>query len=280
MKQDKLKDIARDTQECIENGYYIYPSTQQKLSFPKDEIKMVTVYHPEDFVTLLLYMQQEIRKIKVEKTIWKIPYFIEEKDTFYMAKEYSACAVLNFASAKHPGGRFLEGKQGQEESLARSSTLYASIGSPKAQEMYEYNRKKEVRCYYSEYMLYSPNVYILKNKDGIYLKDTKKVSVITATAVNLTGISPITEKEKKKIENIMLNRIRMILSIAYINGNHNIVLGAWGCGVFKHKPSQIAQWFYQVLQLEQYGYLFDHVIFAILKDKNEETIKAFRHQFK
>ena len=36
-------------------------------------------------------------------------------------------AALNFASAKNPGGGFLGGSQAQEESLARSSALYASL---------------------------------------------------------------------------------------------------------------------------------------------------------
>lgn len=37
-------------------------------------------------------------------------------------------AILNFASAKNPGGGFLRGSQAQEECLARASTLYGSIG--------------------------------------------------------------------------------------------------------------------------------------------------------
>jgi uncharacterized protein (TIGR02452 family) len=35
--------------------------------------------------------------------------------------------ALNFASAKNPGGGFLNGSEAREESLARSSALYASL---------------------------------------------------------------------------------------------------------------------------------------------------------
>jgi uncharacterized protein (TIGR02452 family) len=47
-------------------------------------------------------------------------------------------ALLNFASARNPGGGFLNGSQAQEESLARASGLYASIS--KMTDYYEANR--------------------------------------------------------------------------------------------------------------------------------------------
>ena len=46
-------------------------------------------------------------------------------------------AVLNFASAKNPGGGFLSGSQAQEESLARSSGLVRLLESSP---MYAVNR--------------------------------------------------------------------------------------------------------------------------------------------
>ena len=40
---------------------------------------------------------------------------------------FERIGVLNFASAKRPGGGFLNGSAAQEESLARSSALYVSL---------------------------------------------------------------------------------------------------------------------------------------------------------
>ena len=66
----------------------------------------------------------------------------------------------------------------------------------------------------------------------------------------------------------MLSRARKILSIAIENDNKNIVLGAWGCGVFRNSVQDIAEIFRILLFEEKYISLFDNVIFAAFNEKN------------
>ncbi len=42
------------------------------------------------------------------------------------------------------------------------------------------------------------------------------------------------------VEETMIRRIRILLLIAAVNGYKNLVLGAWGCGVFGNKPGDVA----------------------------------------
>jgi uncharacterized protein (TIGR02452 family) len=48
----------------------------------------------------------------------------------------------------------------------------------------------------------------------------------------------------------------------------NLILGAWGCGVFNNDPITISTLFKQVLIDEGYATLYNKVIFAIINDHN------------
>jgi uncharacterized protein (TIGR02452 family) len=67
-------------------------------------------------------------------------------------------------------------------------------------------------------------------------------------------------------EVIMKNKINAMLDVAAINGCNNIILGAWGCGVFKNDPATVAKLFKEVLETKPY--LFEKVVFAIINDTN------------
>jgi uncharacterized protein (TIGR02452 family) len=56
-----------------------------------------------------------------------------------------------------------------------------------------------------------------------------------------------------------------------------LVLGAWGCGVFKNDPEQIAELFRSALAGRFRG-AFTHVVFAVL-DSSGETLGPFEQVF-
>ncbi|MDF2925813.1 MAG: hypothetical protein K0R57_4727 [Paenibacillaceae bacterium] len=183
---------------------------------------------------------------------------------------------LNFASAKNPGGGFLGGSQAQEESLARSSALYPCISQ--MEEMYSHNRSLKT-CLYSDYMIYSPQVPVFRHDSGELLERPYLVSMITAPAVN-AGI--VLERELEHVERIkpvMLERIRNILSVAAHHGERALVLGAYGCGVFRNNPGDVAAMFRQVLVNEHYGRLFDRIVFAVLdKSEGQKILNVFKRE--
>ncbi|KAF8800269.1 hypothetical protein BYT27DRAFT_6840744 [Phlegmacium glaucopus] len=104
--------------------------------------------------------------------------------------------VLNFASAKKPGGGFINGSQAQEESIARTSTLYPSLITPAALPFYTHHREDPSNAYYTHAMVYSPGVVLLRDDNGEW-RSPVKVDVLTSAAVNAGEIRRGLEKEER-----------------------------------------------------------------------------------
>ncbi len=191
-----------------------------------------------------------------------------------IAEGHEDVLCLNFASAKNPGGGFLGGSQAQEESIARSTGLYNCQN--KCFEYYEVNRQTK-SCIYTDYMIYSPFVPIIKNEAGVNLNKLTHCGIITAPAVN-TGVVKRNEPKKVvQIEEVMKRRIRKVLSISLENNHKTIVLGAWGCGVFQNDPKEIASYFKEVIEAD-FKNKFRKIVFAIYS-RDKRFINAFYDEF-
>lgn len=204
-------------------------------------------------------------------------------------------AILNFADAYNACGMYNSGSGAQEESICRVSTL--------SQTLYQYYNKlwaKKVGVELRPQLAYPMDI----NFGGIYSKvtvfrdgpssgyefreETYETAIISVAALNLCrqrpGKKTITnheyateDKENPVTEEgkcVMLNKIRTIYRIALANGHDSIVLGAWGCGVFKHNPTQIANMFLQILEEKEFKNKFKEVCFAVLGEENYNAFKS------
>jgi uncharacterized protein (TIGR02452 family) len=183
--------------------------------------------------------------------------------------------ALNFASAKNPGGGFLSGARAQEESLARSSGLYACLnGNP----MYEFHHT-QADPMYTSYAIYTPDVPVFRADDGTLLDEPYLCSFITCPAVNAKVVLDRHPSRRSEIRDAMGQRVRKVLTIAAEKGHEAIILGAWGCGVFGNDPKEIAELFRKALT-ETFRGVFARVVFAVLDSSEErQIIGPFRDSF-
>jgi uncharacterized protein (TIGR02452 family) len=182
--------------------------------------------------------------------------------------------VLNFASATKPGGGFLNGAQAQEESIARSSTLYPTLCTDAAEEFYHLHNHHSSNSFHTHAMIYSPSVEIFRDDDGEWIKPVM-VDVLTCAAVHAGEVRESRQgftgrrEQEDSIQSAMRERMGRILYLFEKMGVRNIVLGSFGTGVFGNDVDVVAKLWADLLSARSARFKgsFDRVMFAIMGRK-------------
>lgn len=173
------------------------------------------------------------------------------------------CVVLNFASYKEPGGMFTQGSHAQEETLCHASFLYNVLSQH--QDYYNWNKKHMHNGMYMNRALVSPNVIF--DQANCFAAGRREATVITCAAPNNRYCN-----EPNINATALSERIGFVFNVAgdYIEKIYGckpkkatLVLGAFGCGVFKQDPGMVAYMFRSYI-MDHYADMFTDVVFAIL----------------
>ncbi|PUB35721.1 uncharacterized protein (TIGR02452 family) [Elizabethkingia sp. YR214] len=264
------KEIAQETLDILTSKYYINKNGEKidlenRLDFSKDN----TCFFTTEELSFLI-------KNKTSETNYDTQIEVQNCSSLQAILQLShtesqdIIMCLNFASAKNPGGGFINGAVAQEESLARASGLYTS--QLEAETFYKIHRSMK-SCFYTDNMIYSPKVPVFRDDTGELLLKPVFCNFITSAAVNAGVVKHTEHARVTEIIKVMDERIDKMLALALEQKNEVLVLGAWGCGVFKNSPEDIAELFKNHLHGKYKGQ-FRRVVFAILT-KNEEMLKPF-----
>lgn len=183
--------------------------------------------------------------------------------------------LLNFASARNPGGGFLKGASAQEEDLCRCSGLYPTLLTQPA--YYEANRACR-SLLYTDHAIHSPRVPFFRAGSRAPLEPRAFLaSVITAPAPNSRPHLRQHPGDEAAIEATFRRRWRLVLAIARAEGHRTLIAGAWGCGAFGGDPAVAAATADAALDLAAD---LDEVVFAIpSKGPSRKNLEAFRRRF-
>ena len=274
MNRQQRLDIAAETVRIVEAGHYT-AANGRRNDIAADVAACVAatrLFQPAELQAL----QERVRaepaaaaalRIEVvnETTLAGAAQLLAESDTPVVA--------LNFASAKHPGGGFLTGAQAQEESLARSSALYASL--QRAPQYYEQHRRSP-SLLYTDAMILSPQCPVFRDDAGRLLPQAQLLSFITAAAPNAGAIADNRPDELPSIAATLQRRAGYVLALAAAQGYRRLVLGAWGCGVFRNDSQQVARVFADLLYSPAWQGRFEQVRFSVLDSSAAKpTLRAF-----
>lgn len=164
---------------------------------------------------------------------------LAQQDTvsaLFSLKQKKGIVLLDFASYKEPGGQFLEGGMGQEESLCHHSFLYNVLS--RHTPFYSWNLHHLNRGLYEDRALLIPSVRFFR--DGA----EREADVIACAAPNRSFLhhGRFTEEEN---EEALTKRIQFLSHIFCHRGYHPkiILAGAFGCGAAHQKPETVAELF-------------------------------------
>ncbi|KAJ3559612.1 hypothetical protein NP233_g11222 [Leucocoprinus birnbaumii] len=313
LSRDDLIKIANETLEAIRLGSYTLQQGDHDTRNDRYDLRKTVerlrnntlFYGPDDLVLSSWLQSQAPEAIEPRRTrIWATDMSTLEtarnmlgnlggrKGSANDADEKGIkVGVLNFASAKSPGGRFLVGSPAQEESIARSSTLYSSLTTSIGKQFYETNQtaiESGNDGYYTHAMIYSPSVLVFRSDAGDWIAPYE-IDVLTSPAVN-AGVVRELHKIKHdgedlgysdeiihRIQTQMMERMARLLALFELQGVRNLVLGSFGTGAFKNDVGMVVDIWADLLLKEgaRFKSSFDNVVFGVLGQSTFKINKQF-----
>lgn len=231
-------------------------------------LKSTTLYTPEDLEDLNIESEEKNKPIY---ELVDLPVVTALKKSHEEGNKN--IGILNFASAKNPGGGFLTGALAQEESLAMCSNLY--LTQVKNRKYYDENRNCKSMLY-TDHMIYSKDVIFIRENTKELWKEEIIADVLTAPAVNMGQYLRRPDADEEHGYEVMKSRMRKVLKVFIKEKNETIILGAYGCGVFRNDPEIIANFFFELLKDEKLEIHFKKIVFAVFdSSKTKNVYNAF-----
>ncbi|MFI1395786.1 TIGR02452 family protein [Streptomyces sp. NPDC020681] len=271
----RLRGIARHTEDIVDAGYYQAPDGRTvEIAADLTAALAGTRRYGPDAVPV------------TPDTDRRTAFEVTGESSTAAARRLTAAgpapvAVLNFASARNPGGGYLNGAQAQEEALCRASALYATL--LRAPEFYAHHRADR-SPFYSDRVIHSPGVPVFRDDRGRLLDAPYTVGFLTAAAPNAGVITQRSPDQAHRIPAALASRAERVLETAAERGYRRLVLGAWGCGVFRNDPEAVAGAFRTLLTAGgdggRFAGHFEQIVFGVLdRTADGATLGAFRRAF-
>eukprot|EP00931_Biecheleriopsis_adriatica_P077461 TRINITY_DN51026_c0_g1_i1.p1 TRINITY_DN51026_c0_g1~~TRINITY_DN51026_c0_g1_i1.p1 ORF type:complete len:318 (+),score=58.58 TRINITY_DN51026_c0_g1_i1:120-1073(+) len=202
-------------------------------------------------------------------------------------------AALSFAHGYNCGGGFEHAGGSQEEAIFRNSSIFLSLWPHRrtddgpgvlARGMWigEFDHqlpRKEAFYPHSRCGgIYSPHVRLVRKQNlpstpswpADAIESAPLFSVLTFAAQDVTREPPFDER-------LLVEKVRACLHVAALHGHDALVLGAFGCGVFRNPPEIVAQAFLALLSKE-FAHTFRAIVFAI-PDRSGSNLDEFAKRF-
>ena len=132
---------------------------------------------------------------------------------------------------------------------------------------------------YTSWMIWSPGVPVFRDDAGALLEEPFACAFLTAAAPNAGVVLEREPARAAEVREVMRARAPRSLAVAALHGHTHLVLGAWGCGVFRNDPAVVAAAYADELG-GAYAGVFEEVVFAIFDPTAERRfLRPFEDRF-
>ncbi|MDV5149770.1 TIGR02452 family protein [Streptomyces sp. SBC-4] len=269
----RLREIARRTEEIVAAGRYQAPDGRT-VSLTEDltaALAGTRLHGPEPVHVTPSTDRTATMDVTGESSLAAARRMVS-------ADPARPVAVLNFASARNPGGGYLNGAQAQEEALCRASALHTTL--LRAPDYYAHHRENR-DAFYTDRVIHSPRVPVFRDERGALLAEPFTVGFLTSPAPNAGVVRRSTPDLASRLPAALASRAERVLETAAAAGYRRLVLGAWGCGVFQNDPAEVAGAFKALLTGDgRFAGHFEEIVFAVLdRSSGARTLAAFARVF-
>jgi uncharacterized protein (TIGR02452 family) len=219
----------------------------------------------------------EIRKeVKHEKRESKLTINFSQLDSIQhvINQDYETSTLLiNFASAVSPGGGVKNGCTAQEEDICRKTNLYSYLTSKEVSGYYRSNKsyqKHSKGMIGLDNVIITTDISVFRDSRLQLLEEPKSVDILTIAAPRLSKFTnPNNIVFNDNYYRAMQSRVNTIFTLAWYYGYSNLILGAFGCGVF-HNPPEIVSGM-MMNEAIKFRNDFDNIDFAIMINPNSPS---------
>jgi uncharacterized protein (TIGR02452 family) len=273
-----MNEIARETLEVQDRGSYrTAAGTLEIGAAQRAAVAGTRLFRPAELASLLTSgapgsagQFEPTFAVTAERTQDAARRLVEEEGA-------ADLVLLNFASARNVGGGFLNGARAQEEDLARSSGLYRCLETQP--EYYDVNRRTS-SLLYTDHIIYSPGVPWFRAGSREFLERPFCAAVITAPAPNAGQYLRRDDASQSELMSTLVRRAGYVLAVAEARAHRTLLLGAWGCGVFRNRPQDVAEAFMSQLEQTRFRHSFRRIEFAVYDPApGQPNLTAFRQRF-
>ncbi len=260
----ELKENATKKSEAVINAekWLDWLKTEHNEQLVRTAID--TTWHTDDFVE---YIPQRKRYTTTVTDVYNTDVVTCAYAAYRRCEANDKICILDFASYTHPGGGFERGAMAQEESLCGSSALFPVLYN--FRKIYDDRRNKDPKNKYAN--AYQDDFFYTVGMP-FWLGSKRQecfIDVMVMAAPNRSALPK--DADSEVVDHMLRNRMKKIFLYPAMQGCSILILGAFGCGVFKNDPAMVAKEWHHLT--EKYDGLYSKVIHPVTDKQMYDTFR-------